>query len=151
MQLPTYAIARAGSVTYTPVHGNIGALTWARPGIEEPMSSWILIGFSPLSHDRNSYLIFKWSFARAICPYFSDSFKTHLYKNKQCHIVLIWLFCVILVEYSFGFFFLIWNDFFSLVWTPWVQACALSSACAPRRALGSGFPHSPQHIRSRGQ
>ena len=112
MQLPTYAIARAGSVTYTPVHGNIGALAWARPGIE-PMSSWILTGFSPLSHDRNSYLIFKWSFARAICPYFSDSFKTHLYKNKQCHIVLIWLFCVILVEYSFGFFFFNLKWFFS--------------------------------------
>ena len=42
------------SLTYTTAHSNARSLThWARPGIE-PVTSWFLVRFVPLYHDRNS-------------------------------------------------------------------------------------------------
>ena len=50
---PQQCQIRAKSATYTTVHSNAGPITHCvRPGIE-PASSWILVSFVPLSHDRN--------------------------------------------------------------------------------------------------
>ena len=54
LQLPAYTTAVwALSGTYATAHGNARSLTlWVRPAIE-PASSWILVKFVLLSHNRN--------------------------------------------------------------------------------------------------
>ena len=48
-------------------HGNAGSLThWARPGIE-PVSSWILLGYLLLRHNRNFQTV----------PVFDDQFEEY--------------------------------------------------------------------------